>query len=126
MATSKPRVSVTLDPETYAELRELAAINRQSLSAVIGGLLDAVVPTVHRVVEVGRRFQTLSEGMQAQVRGTFEDAEAEIAPALRIVQDQAFSALAAVEETMGDPRPVTRGSRPPLKSVGPRKPGPAR
>ena len=126
MATTKPRISVTLNPETYDELRALAAINRQSLSAVIGGLLDAVVPTVHRVVEVGRRFQSLSEGMQAQVTATFEDAEAEIAPALRIVQDRAFSALAAVEEAIQDPRPVTRGSRPPLKSVSTGKSGPAR
>jgi len=125
MATTKPRISVTLNPETYGELRALAAINRQSLSAVIGGLLDAVVPTVHRVVEVGRRFQSLSEGMQAQVTATFEDAEAEVAPALRIVQDRAFAALAAVEEATRDPRPVTRGSRPPLSMVPPHESGPS-
>ena len=114
MSTSKPRVSVTLDPETYEVLHGLAQLNGESLSAVIGGLLDAVAPTVLRVVEAGRRFETLSQGMQEQVRSTFNAAEAEIAPALLDLQEQAFALLSVVEEVGPDPRPVTRGSRPPL------------
>jgi len=114
MATTKPRAMVTLDPETYAVLRDLAQLNGQSLSAVIGGLLDAVAPTVLRVVEAGRRFEALSEGMQEQVRGTFNAAEAEIAPALLDLQEQAFALFSVVEEAEADPRPVTRGSRTPL------------
>jgi len=123
MATNKPRVSVTLDPETYEVLRELAAQNRQSLSAVIGELLDAVAPTVYRVVEAGRRYQALSEGMRDQVRGTFTAAEAKIAPVLRDLEKQAFAALEAVDEAEQDPRPVTRGSRPPLSMVPPAESG---
>lgn len=126
MATVKPRVSVTLDPEMHAVLRELAAFNGESVSAVIGGLLDAVAPTVLRVVEAGRQFQALSDEMKEQVRGTFSNAEAQIGPVLLDLQAQAFAALAVVEEAKSDPRPVTRGSRTPLKSVGPAKSGRSR
>jgi hypothetical protein len=127
MATAKPRVSVTLDPDLHAALRELAALNGESLSAVIGGLLEALAPTVLRVVEAGRQFQALSNDMQDQVRKTFTEAEAEISPALSDLQTQAFAALAALESgphAKQDPRPVTRGSRPPLKSVTPPQSGP--
>ena len=126
MATTKPRVSVTLEPEMYAELRDLARLNRESLSAVIGGLLYAVAPTVHRAVVVGRQFQRLSEEMQAEIRDKFTDAEIEITPALQALTEKALAALAAVGEAEQDPRPVTRGSRTPLKSVGPTKSGRSR
>ena len=125
MATTKPRVQVTLDPEMYAVLRDLAALNRQSLSAVIGELLHAVAPTVYRVVEAGRRFQALSEGMQDQVRGTFTAAEARIAPAVEALTAEALALLAAVDEAEQDPRPVTRGSRPPLSMSPPQDSGPS-
>jgi predicted DNA-binding protein (UPF0278 family) len=126
MATTKPRVSVTLDPEMYEEVRELAVLTGESMSAVIGGLLDAVAPTVHRVVEAGRLFQSYSAEMQDRVGGTFAAAEAKIAPALHRLQEQAFAALRELEGEPDDPRPVTRGSRPPLVSVHPEKSGPAR
>jgi len=125
MATTKPRVSVTLDPEMYAQLRDLARLNGESLSAVIGGLLHAVAPTVYRAVEVGRQFQRLSEGMQAQIRAQFTDAEIEIGPALQALTEKAFAALAAVDEAEQDPRPVTRGSRPPLSMAPPQESGPS-
>jgi len=123
MATSKPRAMVTLEPEMYAELRELAALNGQSLSAVIAELLHAVAPTVHRVVVAGRRYQALSEGMQAHVRDTFTAAEARIAPAVEALTEEALALLAAVDEAEQDPRPVTRGSRTPLSMVPPAESG---
>lgn len=116
MTTSKPRVSVTLEPDLYDDLRELAQLNGESLSAVIGGLLEAVAPTVRRVVTVGRQFQALSGEMKDEVRGRFAAAEAKISPALHDLTEQALAALDAVEPTTEDPRPVTRGSRPPLRS----------
>lgn len=125
MATTKPRAMVTLDPETYKALRDLAAINGQSLSAVIGELLYAVVPTVQRVVEAGRRYQALSEGMQDQVRSTFTAAEAKIAPAVEALTEEAFGLLAAIDEAEQDPRPVTRGSRTPLSMVPREESGPS-
>lgn len=116
MATVKPRVSVTLEPEMYAALKELAALNGESLSSVIGELIDAVAPTVLRVVEAGRQFEALSAGMQERARETFLAAEQQIAPAVAELTEQAVAALAALAGTETDPRPVTRGSRPPSKS----------
>ena len=123
MATSKPRVSVTLEPEMYAALQELAALNGESLSAVIGGLLDAVAPTVLRVVEAGRQFRALSAEMQEHARNTFTAAEEQIAPAVADLTSQAVAALAALSGTETDPRPVTRGSRPPSKNSPTRQAG---
>jgi len=124
MATTKPRVSVTLDPEMYAALRELADMNGESMSAVIGGLLEVVAPTVLRVVEAGRQFQALSAEMQDQARSSFARAEQTIAPVVADLTEQAFAALAVVPATENDPRPVTRGSRPPSKQSPHEKSGP--
>ena len=44
MATSKPRVTVTLEPDDYALLRELAELSDESMSSILADLLATTAP----------------------------------------------------------------------------------
>lgn len=116
MPTKKPRLTITLDPVTHELLKELAEVNEQSLSSVISELLDTMIPTVQRVVEAGRHFQLLSEDMKAQIRRNFDAAESLVLPEVAAMESDFIALLNSVGEAAAaeaDPRPVTRGSRPP-------------
>ena len=117
MATTKPRLSVTLEPVTYKVFRDLAELNGKSLSSVISGALDAMTPTVERVVEAGRRFELLSGEMRERVAQNFAGAEARVTPVVEQLKGEMVDLLGlfdGVGDVELDPRPVTRGSRPPL------------
>jgi hypothetical protein len=108
-------VTVTLEPGTYEVVRDLARMQGQSVSSVVAGLVDAVLPTVARVVEAGRAFEALSEEMRERVVSNFAAAEERLVPAVEELLGEALDLL-AMPGTEPDPRLVTRGSRPPIRS----------
>jgi uncharacterized protein (DUF1778 family) len=116
MATNKPRITITLEPEQYELVRELARMNDQSMSSVVVELVQAIQPTIERVVNAGRAFEQLSDDMKDKIRANFEGAEQRIMPALTELEADFLATLASVSEAAAapeDPRAVTRGSRPP-------------
>jgi uncharacterized protein (DUF1778 family) len=128
MATTKPRVQVSLSPEAYVVLKDLASMNHQSVSSVISGALDAMMPTIERVVEAGRRFELLSAEMRERVQQNFTAAEARVLPVVEELKDEMVDLLGlfeGVDNVELDPRPVTRGSRPPLSMSPPQDSGPS-
>lgn len=61
MATVKPRVGVTLEPEQYDLLSRLAALQGRSRSQILKELLEAVQPALARVVEIGELYRAANE-----------------------------------------------------------------
>lgn len=116
MATGKPRVTVTLDPDVHAILRELSDLNGESMSRIIGDLVGAVVPTLQQLIEAGRAFRDLEQSVQDRIREKFEDAENRLLPEVEAMGGELLGLFDMVIEAGGDaadPRPVTRGSGPP-------------
>ena len=59
MPTKKPRITITLEPDTYDLFKQFAAIQKRSMSSVINELLTEVSPPVARVITTLIRAQGL-------------------------------------------------------------------
>lgn len=117
MATTKPRITVTLDPDDYAVIRALSDMNGESMSSILAGLATATRPVLEKVVAAGRAFEVLSAQRQEAARELLADADAQITPELEALQSDVLRLMESFNgalESVQDPRPVTRGSRPPL------------
>ena len=119
MATSKPRVTVTLEPDDYALLRELAELSDESMSSILADLLATTAPQLRRVVAAGRLFKGAQASVRDEIRGKLSEAEQSIEPALTAGMGHLHTAMSdfdallkSIENGTENPRPVTRGSRP--------------
>lgn len=116
MATKRPRITVTLTQEDYLVLSELSKVNGQSMSAIISDLVSTVTPVMARVVAASRVFERSQDEAKDRVRVMFDDAEQTVLPAVKQLEDEFMAMLESAAEPALDPRPVTRGSRPPASS----------
>lgn len=122
MATNKPRVTVTLDVELYEMLREMSRLSGDSLSRIVNDIIYTVAPTLMQVIEAGQRFEQLQGSVKDDVRRKLDEAEATIEPQLQQLQGDFMAFLEGIRapaDDAADPRPVTRGSRPPHPPLHP-------
>lgn len=77
LATSKPRITITLQPEVYETLRELSAVQGCSMSAVVADLLLSVNPIQQRVLRAARRLVSLDQMARASTVENLAAAEEE-------------------------------------------------
>lgn len=83
MVAKNPRVSVTLSPEDYEILRRLSELNGESMSSIIGELVQAVSPALGRVVDVVEVAQGAKPEVLEQLRRVAEDSERVMSPILQ-------------------------------------------
>jgi hypothetical protein len=134
MATTKPRINVTLEPHRYAMFKRLAALQGVSMSSLIGELLEAVAEPMERVCVVLEAAAKAPGDLKAGLRSAVDRAEATLMPAaLKAIDqfDMFMGDVGDVIEAAGgpaggcvsgplsgppaadlDPRLVTRGSTP--------------
>lgn len=112
MATDKPRITITLEPEHYALLRRLSALNGESMSSIVGELVESVAPTLSRVADVLEHAATVQGDAMGELRRIAEEAERQFTP-LMTEGEAFFDRVMTETEAALDPRAVTRGSRPP-------------
>lgn len=130
MATTKPRINVTLEPHRYALFRRLAALQGVSMSSLVSELLDVVAEPMGRVCVVLEAAKTAPESVRKGLRAAVDRAEAQLMPKALETLDQFDLFLAQSEAATGteargpgaaalraqlaasDPRLVTRGSTP--------------
>lgn len=137
MATTKPRLTVTLEPSTYDAIARLAAAAGTSKAEVISDLMQQSEEPLRRVaaiLEAAKNARTeLAEGTK-QVVGTVADklgeAEQGVTDLMDFLAKQMGLPLAGGDEcdtgdgTAQNPRPVTRGSglNPPTSKPNPKNP----
>lgn len=141
MATTKPRLALTLEPEQYQILQRLAAVQGGSMARIVSEMLSEMLPMLTKVTEAMEAAQKAHEGMKASIRTAAEQAERDMQPlvATAIAQFDHFARqMDRLVESGGgtpvdhaglgrpsgvargrrkpagapaDPRPVTRGLR---------------
>lgn len=140
MATTKPRVNVTLEPHRYELLKRLAGLQGVSMSYLISDLLETVSEPLERVCVVLEAAAKAPQSVKDGLRAAASKAEGVLLPQAQAWMDQSdlfFSDVLKAAEGSGtddetgaaghgggaapDPRPVTRGSTPLRK--GTKKPG---
>lgn len=130
MATTKPRITITLNERQHAVLRSISENSGQSMSAFLGELLEQALPVMERMAEAFRRIKDVQEDHQRRIIRDLDEAQEAIEPALRQVLGQFDLFMGQVEraaagpgDTSGatgdaaaDPHPVITGVRSPVPS----------
>lgn len=75
MATSKPRVTVTLEQDVYDTLRSLATLQERSLSSLIAETMSMVHPVNQRVLDIAIRATKAQEQSRESFRKSLNQAE---------------------------------------------------
>lgn len=78
MATQKPRLTVTLEPHTYAVLAQLAELQNRPKSKVITELLESVTPVLERTCYVLQMAERATSGVNDDIRASMERSEAKL------------------------------------------------
>lgn len=75
MATTKPRITVTLDQDVYETIRGLSEAQGCTMSGLVSELLTMVNPVQQRVLRAVRKAQALSAESKAGMVANMEQAE---------------------------------------------------
>ncbi len=81
MGTTKPRITITLEPRAYEVVRRLAAANGRPMSATVTEFLDVALPPMERLVVVLEQAAAMPQATRDAVRASLSRAEAKLLPA---------------------------------------------
>lgn len=120
MATTKPRINVTLEQHRYELFKRVAALQGVSMSALVAELLEMVAEPMERVCVVLEAAAKAPGELKEGLRAAVDRAEATLIPSAVKALDQFDLFLgdcdaaidASAKAAVPDPRPVTRGSTP--------------
>lgn len=83
MATTKPRLTITLEPSHYDVVTDVARLRGVSRSAVVTEMLGASIPALQRVSKLLEALQSAKDGGYVEDFGNrLEEAERTLAPLL--------------------------------------------
>lgn len=115
MATDKPRITITLEPDQHDVLRRLAGLQGGSMSRIVSELLAEVTPVLERVCESLELAKRAQAGVRANLRRVAEEAEEDLRPLAEMARNQfdlfavELQRLVAAGEGRS-PRPVITGA----------------
>jgi len=115
MPTVKPRVQVTLEPQTHAVIERLAALQGRTRGSVIAELLDSIAPPLTRTIalleaaaeapnDVKRGFRAAVEASHQELVNLTGDASKQLDAFLDLLGSEVTTEVGV------DPHVVTRGS----------------
>lgn len=113
MPTSKPRITITLEPAAYETLTRLAAASGDSMSKIVAGYVELAMPALGRLADLLERARSAPDEVRRGLLAAVERAERELMPGAMAVKEQAeelFQGLAEGIPGGSTPVAVTRGS----------------
>ncbi len=103
MATTKPRITITLNDKSYAVLKAISDCSGQPMSTFVAEMLDSARPTLERMAAT---FQTIKRAQDAE-RSRFlekvDEAQAAIEPVVMQTLGQFDLFLGRIEQAVGRP-----------------------
>jgi uncharacterized protein (DUF1778 family) len=89
MATTKPRITVTLEQDVYETIQALAAIQGRSMSSIVSEFLTMVNPVQQKVLAAVSRAMSVQKSSKADLINQLEkgqqEAESAIGPLLEML-----------------------------------------
>lgn len=80
MATKKPRITITLEPDQHDVLQRLSALQKSPMSRIVSELLAEVTPTLEKLTLTLEAASRAHKDIRATIRRSAEEAEAELQP----------------------------------------------
>lgn len=128
MPTTKPRVQVTLEPQTHEVIERLAVLQGRTRGAVISDLLESVAPALGRTVALLEAAAAapakVKDGLRAVINSTHDDLVAAGGDATRQLDFVLDQLASGGDARAADPHVVTRGSglNPPTHNSASKRP----
>lgn len=88
MPSKNPRLNLTLEPELYGLIDELATLRGVSRASIVVDMLDAAEPTLRRLLSTLRTFIAAQEQSRDRFVANLEEAEQTLAPVVSAALDQ--------------------------------------
>lgn len=104
MATTKPRITVTLTNRQYEVLKSISNSGGTPMSTLLGELIEASLPTLERMANTFQRLKQAQTIERAKMIEALDDAHAALEPIASSAIDQFDLFLGRIEEaTAGAP-----------------------
>ena len=95
-----PRVKVTLSERSYWTIRKLSEKNGQSMSALIGEMVEMIAPNLGETLELLEAAEAANDGTKAQLLGVFERLQEELFSSVGASQLRASMETAKIRSTL--------------------------
>lgn len=125
MATSKPRITITLEPHRHVVLKRLAALQGVSMSYLVADLVETVAEPLERVLAVMEAAKKAPGEVKQGLRAAVAAAERDFMPAAEHAMEHFNEFLAAAKSAggaTGDARSAAPGvptvPQPPFSNTG--------
>jgi hypothetical protein len=86
MPTAKPRVTVTLEPEAYSVLVDMAALGKTTPGKVLVDIAGPVLPALKRLVEASKQFAQWQAGLKGQLVDVHKEVTADVDTAIAVLE----------------------------------------
>lgn len=106
MATTKPRITLSLDPHIHQVLRVISGASGQPMSGIIMELLETSMPVFERLAATMQRVKAMKDEQRATLLAALSDAEATLAPV-------AAGVLGQFDMFLGTAEALAAGAQPP-------------
>lgn len=101
MATTKPRITVTLTKRQHEVLRSISENSHQPMSTFISEMLEAALPTLERMAVTFQRVKEAQQAERTRFLDSMDRAQAAIEPVVMNAVGQFDLFLASIEEAVG-------------------------
>jgi uncharacterized protein (DUF1778 family) len=114
MSTTKPRVTITLEPDVHRLLQRASEAKGESMSSIITSFLDVAIPPIERMVDLLEQAKAMPEVTRRNLANSLTTAEAQVMPllleAIERAERQGQRRAERRRRATLTPVPVTRGS----------------
>lgn len=80
MATTKPRITITLNDKSYAVLKAISECSGQPMSTFVTEMLDSARPTLERMAATFQKIKRAQDAERAWFLESVDDAQAALEP----------------------------------------------
>lgn len=101
MATTKPRITVTLSHRQHDVLKSISDNSGQSMSTFVSELLEQSLPVLERMAETFRKIKAAQDEQKKRIVEELDQAQAEVEPVLDQVLGQFDLFMTKIEGAAG-------------------------
>lgn len=80
MATSKPRITVTLTKRQHEVFQSLSASSGQSMSSLVGEIIEVSMPTFERMAATFQKIKASQDLERSRIAGALDEAQRALEP----------------------------------------------
>ena len=110
MATTKPRITVTLTHRQHEVLRTISNCGGQSMSVFISEMLEMSLPTLERMAATFQKMKQSQDMQRSKLVETLDEAQAALEPIALAAVDQLDLFLGRIEAGLPGTTDAPRGA----------------